>query len=289
MSRCRGFAPWAPQRRTRELLDAVQVVLATYAEHLPLTIRQIFYRLVAIAGYEKSEAGYDRLAEALNRARRAGLMSWDAIRDDGVTRFEPNTWGDADEYLEAVEREAASLRMDRQDGQPVRLWLLCEAAGMAPMLARVAGPFGVPVLASGGFDSVTSKHHLARELAYFHRTEILHIGDHDPSGVHLFSALAEDVGAMVEALGGNPPTFTRLAVTPEQIADLDLPTAPAKASDRRSFTGETVQAEAIPPDVLATIVTDAIVSRQDGNVRAETLAREVDMRADVIERLRGEW
>ena len=68
---------------------------------------------------------------------------------------------------------------------------------------------------------------------------------------------------------------------------MGLPTAPAKATDRRRFAGETVQAEAIPPDVLQQIVSDATVSRQDGKLRDAVLADEVDLRADVLERLRA--
>jgi hypothetical protein len=50
--------------------------------------------------------------------------------------------------------------------------------------------------------------------------------------------------------------FTRLAVTPEQIDTLSLPTAPRKATDLRPFEGDTIQAEAIPPDVLAETLTE---------------------------------
>ena len=119
------------------------------------------------------------------------------------------------------------------------------------MLARVANAFGVPVLTSGGFDSLTAKHDLARELAAEldtgARAEILHLGDLDPSGEHLFTSLAEDVAAMCESICGAEPAFTRLAVTREQADRLSLPTAPPKPTDKRRFTGETVQCEAIDP------------------------------------------
>ena len=136
----------------------------------------------------------------------------------------------------------------------------------------------MPVFTSGGFDSVTAKHTLAQELAKCGESEILHIGDHDPSGWHLFTSLAEDVSEFVAALGGPTPTFTRLAVTPEQVAELDLPTAPPKATDKRAFDGQTVQAESIPPDVLAAIVRNAIVLRQDVKARESVLQREREER-----------
>ena len=141
------------------------------------------------------------------------------------------------------------------------------------------------MLSSGGFDSLTAKHDLAHELAGAGRAEVLHIGDHDPSGVHIFLALAEDVSAMVRGLGGNEPAFTRLAVTLAQAEALGLLTAPPKPTDRRAFAGETVQAEAIPPDVLATLVGDAIAGRQDWETRADVLGREASARADLLNRL----
>lgn len=49
----------------------------------------------------------------------------------------------------------------------------------------------MPVLSSGGFDSLTAKHDLAQELGLAECAEVLHIGDHDPSGVHRLLGLSE--------------------------------------------------------------------------------------------------
>ena len=289
-TRPRGFAPWNPRPESLALVQDVRAVLAEYSEHLPLTIRQAFYRLVA-RGFPKAETAYARLCETVNRARRASLIPFASIRDDGPARYQAASWDDPASFLAGVQADAQRFRLDRQDGQPVRVWTLCEAGGMAPMLARVANPYGVPVLTSGGFDSLTAKHDLARELAAEletgTRAEILHLGDLDPSGEHLFTSLAEDVAAMCRALGGAEPAFTRLAVTREQADRLDLPTAPAKATDRRRFTGDTVQAEAIAPDVLAGILRDAIEARRDAATARAVLALEADMRAALVAKLGG--
>jgi hypothetical protein len=151
---------------------------------------------------------------------------------------------------------------------------------MVPLVEEIAAPYGITVLSSGGFDSTTAKYAMARTLAQFDRAEVLHIGDHDPSGVHVFSSMAEDVGAFAASLGARKaPVFTRLAVTPKQITELALPTAPAKETDRRSFEGETTQVEAIPPDVLVAIMTEAISSRLDREAYDAVLAREERARA----------
>ncbi len=98
-TRVRGLAAWQPQRKTLGLLAVVQAVLAEYAAYLPLTIRQIFYRLVGAYDYDKTERAYARLGEHLNRARRAGMIRFEAIRDDGVTVAEPLAGAGASELV----------------------------------------------------------------------------------------------------------------------------------------------------------------------------------------------
>jgi hypothetical protein len=56
-------------------------------------------------------------------------------------------------------------------------------------------------------------------------------------------------------------TFKRLAVTPEQIEEMGLPSAPPKKTDQRTFNGKTTtQCEAIPPGKLGEILESALAS-----------------------------
>jgi hypothetical protein len=80
---------WNPRPATRLLLEQVAAILDECADYLPLTLRQIFYRLVGVHDYEKTKRAYERLGEALNKARRARLIPMDAIRDDGGATEEP--------------------------------------------------------------------------------------------------------------------------------------------------------------------------------------------------------
>jgi len=73
---------------------------------------------------------------------------------------------------------------------------------------------------------------------------------------------------------------------------MGLPTAPPKPTDRRSFEGETVQAEAIAPDVLARIVREAIEDRMDLDQLHRTLVREQVARAPLemsLDRMTDDW
>jgi hypothetical protein len=284
-TRPRGFVPWRLDVATQARLDQIRAVLEEYAAHLPLTIRQIFYRLVAAHDFPKTENDYKRLCRVLNRARRAEIISMEDIRDDGATILKPYTYSSAEDFLRTLRRRAENLRLDRTIGQPTRLVVICEAAGMAPQLEQVANEYGITVMANGGFDSLTDKHNFAEEIADQARpTEVLHIGDHDPSGAHIFLALSEDVIAFTERLGGEV-TFTRLVVTPKQIKQYRLPTAPPKPTDGRAFRGQTCQAEALPPDVLANILRTAITDRLDERAYKRVLADERRARRTVMERL----
>ena len=280
--RPRGFIDWRPQAKTADLIRHIELVLDEYREHLPLTCRQVFYRLVGKYGYEKTESSYSRLCEVLNRARRARLIGFDAIRDDGFSNATRTGWAGVADVQAAIRDSVETYRIDRQRGQERRVVLWCEASGMVPQLERVGSPYSVPVYSSGGFDSVTVKHDMAEQFAESGPVLVLHIGDHDPSGVHVFGSLAEDVTAFGLELGA-VVEFSRLAVLPEHIDEFGLPTAPPKTTDRRVFVGQTVQAEALPPDVLAELVQAAIVD----NIDMDTYQRALEMERAERKELQG--
>jgi hypothetical protein len=62
----------------------VKQILDEYRDHLPLTARQIFYRMVAAYNYPKTENAANNLGEHLTRARRAEMIPFEHIRDDGI-------------------------------------------------------------------------------------------------------------------------------------------------------------------------------------------------------------
>lgn len=281
-TRPRGFAAWKPRPETLATVDRIKAVLAEYREHLPLTCRQVFYRLVGTGAWEKTELAYNRLCEVLNRARRARLIPFEAIRDDGIVLRQPPGWDGPGEMLRAFIANAESFRLDRQGRQPKRLLFAVEAAGMVPQVARVAEPFGIPVYSCGGFDSTTAQREMSLLAGRWNSAEVLHIGDHDPSGEALHTALAANVIAFADTKGIR---FTRLAVTPARIDALHLPTAAPKATDRRRFEGLTTQAEAIPPETLADIVRQAIEVRLDRNTLDAVLAEEQAIRGRLLAEL----
>ncbi|NGN68446.1 hypothetical protein G5C51_31685 [Streptomyces sp. A7024] len=288
-TRVRGFAPWAPKPATLRLVEQIRQILAEYEAYLPMTARQVFYRLVGAHGYPKDERAYDRLTETLNRARRARLIPMEAIRDDRAASMGGDAgYAGPEAFWESMTAAADNYRRPLTEGQPraVEMWI--EAAGMMPMLADITKEFGVTVYCSGGFESVAAKHDAAHRIARRHvATTVLSIGDLDPSGLSILDAAAADVTAFVTELGGKPPTVVRLAVTPKQVARYRLQTAPQKRTDHRgAHMPATVQAEALSPDQLTGIARAALADVVDTDTIAAVRRRSELEREQLLAALR---
>lgn len=292
--RPKGYAPWRPQAKAQATIEAVKSVLVEYQDHLPLTVRQIFYRLVGAHGYPKTDQAYNALADMLVRARRARMIDFDAIRDDGVVTVPRHQYGSVEDFHDETADRIRGYRRDRLEGQPVRLELWAEAAGMIHQLDRVASRYSAPVYSAGGFGSLTANYEIARRaLDRTVPTVLLHVGDFDPSGVSIFEAATEDAALFVEqdrVIENLEIRPVRVALTADQVDEFDLPTAPPKKSDGRSagWKGETCQLEALAPDQLAEIITAAIEDHLDLGIYRQVLAQEDLDRAELLALPSGE-
>ena len=265
MSRPRGFAPWNPRADKTALVEAISDLLIEYGDQLPLTLRQLFYLLVVRSLVEKTERAYQSLcSDTVARARRAQMLPMDAFRDDGFSAEPPAGWVSAESFLHNVHRWAEDFTLDRQRGQSIKLALWCETQGMAPQLRRVADDYSVPVLSSGGFDSITAKHEQARKLGGYH---VLHIGDYDPSGLHMSMV---DAPRRLDRYDGSVD-IERIALTDDDAPGGNLPhfEASTKRKDPRykwfvqNFGHRCWELDAMPPPDLRTRVENEILKRID--------------------------
>jgi hypothetical protein len=119
----RGYIDnWRPQRKTVEFLGKINAIITEYIEQLPLTLRQIYYRLVARYDYPKTRNGADNLSRRLTTARRArwrtneGELLFDVIRDDNLTEAKPFFFASEKDYWERITGEVQGLRLDRMVG-----------------------------------------------------------------------------------------------------------------------------------------------------------------------------
>jgi len=273
---------WRPYHKSEVMLGQVKCILDEYAAHLPLTCRQIYYRMIGEFGHKKGKQFERSLYDLLVNARRAREIPFEYIRDDGIMNCGgvwydsvEGVWRSVDGTLEAAER-------NKQDGQPQRMEVWCEAAGMVPQLRRITHPYSIPVYSSGGFNSLTAIRQIVRDcVAYGEDTVLLHLGDYDPSGVSIFERVRDDVTAFLDEDGaGESFEPVRVALTNDQIAEHELPLDPITTNDSRSKAwisqGRTnkCELEALAPDVVAELLEEAIQSRIDGDAFEEVKRQE---------------
>lgn len=267
--RPKGYCAWRPQEKARALVEQVQAILVDYEDYLPLTVRQVFYILVGRYAYPKTEAAYEGLSDKLVRARRARMIPFSAIRDDGITVMEDRWYSGRQDFFEQYARDASLYRRDRQQGQPYRIELWAEAAGMLPQLARVAHTYAIPVYSASGFAGLTGVRMIVNRARDTNgKTVLLHVGDYDPSGVAIFDSMTRDAQMFLaedRILHMQEIIAVRVALTAEQVERYELETTPAKVTDSRSrrWHGETCQLEALAPDLLADLLHEMILEWVD--------------------------
>jgi hypothetical protein len=162
---------------------------------------------------------------------------------------------------------ASLYRRDYWAKEPelVEIWIEKDAlAGV--IYPTVVEDWGLDLYVNRGFTSLSYLHSAARTiLAVGKPTHIYILSDFDPSG----KCAADKVGeGLEEFLGGRVDvTIHDLAVTAEQIAAWGLPSRPTKTKDNthyRKFAEtygegtESVELDAIRPDMLRKLVSDAI-------------------------------
>lgn len=238
--------------------DAIYTTLE--AQH-PATIRGLFYSLVSQGAIRKTETEYKstvvRLAAEM---RRDGTLPYEWIADNTRWMRKPDTWGSIEEAL----RDTARLyrrSLWRDADAYVEVWL--EKDALAGVIFAETSVYDVPLMVTRGYASLTFLHSAAEEIRYRNRpTFIYYLGDHDPSGIDIPKKVESELRRMAPEV---EITFTRLAVNPDQIEAMRLPTRPTKGTDTRSrgFAGESVEVDAIPAPTLRFMVESAIVQHLD--------------------------
>lgn len=265
-----------PRTAWGHVLGAARDIVDSY--DTLVTLRQLFYRLVASLVIPNTEYHYKRLSAKTAEARRAG--DFPDLIDEG--REILGTGGDKSP-AQAPAELAEYYRRDHTEGQPVSLYLAAEKRGMVAQLSRWFGG-RASILGLGGYASQSYVDDVRRHVARQGRPAILlYAGDHDPTGWDIDRDF-------IDRTGGCFDTVTRLALHPEQVIEHRLPPLPGKATDSRAggFVarfGELVQVEldALPPDVLRGLFQAEIDRFWDVSLYEAVLAREAAERAELAE------
>ena len=215
---------------SRALIDLANAVIAEYQDQgFVLTLRQLYYQLVARGYIPNRQTEYKRLGALLNDARLAGLVDWTAIEDRTRNLRGLPHWENPQSILRAAAR---GYHLDRWADQPNYIEVWIEKDALVGVIEGVCTQYDVPYFSCRGYTSASEMWLAAQRLRVKgwdgKGTTILHLGDHDPSGIDMTRDIAERL-----ALFGAPVDVVRIALTMDQVAQYDPPPNPAKFTDAR--------------------------------------------------------
>ncbi len=265
------------------LVPRVQGIIDEYSG-MRLTLRQIYYRLVAGQFIANTVSQYKGLSKMLVDARLNGDISFSAIEDR--TRGMDLSYGTEEapkEYFNswwsAIEDLATDYGLPTWWKQPIYVQVWVEKEALSRIFGDVTHAEGVDLAVCRGYPSLTFVAEAATDLRFRHGENgrewsdihVLYFGDYDPSGLDIERYIEErlrDLGAY--------PKVRRVVLNREQVDEFQLPPAPAKTSDSRYWRmemdeGEAMQVEmdAIEPRTLQGLVRDAIREHFDDSIDGE--------------------
>lgn len=245
-------------RRTKAQIEQLEAqIIEALRRHNPASVRHVFYLMTNPRLPEqvaKTERGYTQVQNRLTRMRRDGKIPYHWISDSTRRGWHVPTFSNPGEL---IRRYAGLYRVDLWRDVPEHVEVWAESRSIAGILESVCNELAVSLYPTGGFSSLTLTYEAAAEIDRQgkERAVILYVGDYDAAGVTIDAKVQEEL----ERHCVTPIEFQRLAINPEQIRQYDLPTKPRKATERRRVDIlETVEAEAMPPDILRAIVRETV-------------------------------
>ncbi len=249
------------KRRTSDEMNAAKAAIYNMLSvENPMTLRQLFYRLVSDGTIGKKESEYKSLAHLTKNMRMNGELSFDWFADNTRWQRKPQSYSSLERGVEIF---AEAYRRDIWINQKnyVEIWL--EKDALAGVVYGITAEFDVPLMVSRGYSSLSYLHGAAMEINYINKpTYIYYFGDYDPSG----RDIPRDIETKLRTFAPNADiNFEIVGVTPEQIETLNLQTRPTKKTDTRckNFEGESVEVDAIPPKILRSMVKKVIEKHID--------------------------
>lgn len=256
-----------------------------------MTLRQLYYQFVSKALIPNSDREYKRLGRIVTDARYAGLISWTAIEDAGRNSYHSVGAQTAEEVLKGLE---GAIRLDVWAEQPDYLEVWVEKQALESTIARPCDALRVPYMACKGYLSASEMWRAGvrfqKAIARGQRPVLLHLGDHDPSGIDM----TRDSDERLAEFARMGVTVRRLALNMAQVEEYDPPPNPAKQTDSR-FTGYEAQfgdtsweLDALPQRVIGRIITDAVKEHLVQEKWDEVMTREKALR-EPLSGLHGRW
>jgi hypothetical protein len=243
------------------LIEHVNQIIAEYrAAGYTLTLRQVYYQLVAGAVIENTERCYKNVGNLINNGRLVGYIDWDAIEDRTRNVRTQPTWDSPAQILEIA---AEQYRRDLWETQDNYLEVWVEKDALVAIVEDVASRFHVPCLSCRGYTSQTAMHDAAerfiKKSGQGKNCILIHLGDHDPSGLDMTRDISERLAGF-----GARVDVKRIALNRDQIDRYKPPVNPAKITDTRARTyiaehgKHSWELDALPPEVIDALITKTI-------------------------------
>lgn len=259
MSAVYGTSHLKRHRSTKSEMEQRADALFAIVERIkPATVRGVFYQATSPGIVEKTEAGYTAVQRMLVQLRRSGRMPYGWLTDGTRWQRKPRTHGSPSEALQATAQLYRKRLWDDLD-EYAEIWI--EKDALAGVVYPITAHFDAPLMVARGYASLSFLHSAAEYINEIASegisTHIYHFGDFDPSGVDAAYKIRD---TLREVAPDAEIHFERVAVLDEQIAALKLPTRPTKKTDSRArnFGEESVELDAIHPDLLRALVYDRL-------------------------------
>jgi hypothetical protein len=259
------FVEHSFNRASLALIGTCSGILEEYRKQgYRLSLRQLYYQLVARDYIENSIKSYKRTGDLVSNARKAGLLDWEMIEDRGREAVVNSHWKSPAEILRSAAR---SFRLDHWKGQENYVEVFVEKDALSGILLPVCRDLDVRFTANKGYSSDSAMYEAAGRLmqeGYYgdKNVHIIYLGDHDPSGIDM----TRDIRERFELYTRRRIDFYvhRLALNYDQVEMWNPPENPAKESDSRyqayadQFGESSWELDAVEPATLAGLVREKI-------------------------------
>ena len=266
----RAIVRGAGARLDHACLDLLGGLRHAASGAIPTSIRFLFYELEQ-AGVLSKGGRRANLSEAVMRLRLAGLIPWDWIVDE--TR-DLDQWAYSNSIREYALAAVEQGRIDCWAGEPPPM-IITESRSLKGVLRGIASGYLCPIAATNG--QVGGFLHTDIIPALERGQRVIYLGDEDLAG----HQIEQNTRRVIEAETG-PLEWERLALTPEQVREFDLPSI-TKLDHRYKPARPVVafETEALSQTIIQNLLIDRLDDLlpeplEDVLVREEEQRREVE-------------
>ena len=158
-------------------------------------------------------------------------MDWQAIEDRTRNLETYSTWPNPQASIASA---AEQFKIDKWARQPARIEVWVEKEALIGVVSKFCDEYDIPHFACRGFVSQSELYSAGKRAFEYGRKNqnlhILHLGDHDPSGIDMSRDNNEK---MIQFSNGFLYDFKRIALNMDQIEEHNPPPDPAKMTDSR--------------------------------------------------------